>query len=142
MTAKPKVKIHVKSKIESGGQTEESAFAVLGEWVKKGDARYLTYGEPLEHLGNTRTTLRISETAIRLVRFGDVRMNMEFRQGETTRGSYETLYGTLSIEVTTHSRRTELCDQKALLEWSYDLHMNGEKQGTYRMEVRVQEEEE
>lgn len=119
---------------------EESTFAVEGEWVRKKDANYFTYVEPAEQLGNTRTTVRASGGSIRLVRFGDVRMIVEYQPGVTTRESYDTPYGSLALKVTTHHCRIFIEEKEALLEWSYDLHINEQKQGSYTMEVRVQEE--
>jgi uncharacterized beta-barrel protein YwiB (DUF1934 family) len=135
-----KTTIQVKSTITLNEHTETDTYSVKGEWVRKHNGYYLQYNEPEEKLGHTRTVIRIGQDSVRLVRYGDVQMNMEFRPGESTRGSYRTAYGTLSIEALTLAYEVKTEQGQTKLVWSYDLQTNNETHGRYTMEVWIQED--
>jgi uncharacterized beta-barrel protein YwiB (DUF1934 family) len=132
--------IQVKSTVTLNGHTEIGAYSVKGEWIRKNNAYYLLYSEPEDKLGNTRTTIRAGQDSIRVVRHGDVQMNIEFRPGQSTKGSHQTLYGTLFIEAFTIHYEKQYEKDRTKLAWTYDLRTNDEANGQYTMEVWIQEE--
>jgi len=87
------------------GEIEHIAVTTMGRYARKRDALYIHYVEPADfELGDTRTTVRVSEQEVSIMRFGDVRVTQRFvSDGNVYTSVYETKQGNLSFDVTTRN---------------------------------------
>lgn len=123
-----------------GKETEEQRYEVPAQWFDKEGAFYLLYEEPVDQLGQTRTTMKIDEQGVLLIRHGDIEMRQLFRPGERTQGNYQSPHGRFTLETYTLAFSLQEDKDRIQLIWSYQLQLNEENLGEYRMEISVRED--
>lgn len=135
------VSLRILSRIDDG---QEIAQTVQAEWKSIRSDIYLRYEEPPETMGNTRTTVKWSPAspsgagALRVVRHGDMESEQTFRAGERLPGRYKTPYGQMLLETDTSQLQSSLADGQGRLSWSYELYVDGERTGEYRLTLEVE----
>ena len=91
------VNINVKSKQDDGVDEEEIVTKNSGELYQKDDTYYLKYKENSEGLEGVKTTLKIKEGKLTLIRQGKVRTIQKFEPETRTEFDYNTPYGTMKL---------------------------------------------
>ena len=109
MERKDEMKKQVQVKIigiQKDAQGEENKIELVteGSFFKKNDKYYLVYEESeLSGMEGSTTTLKIEgEDRVGIRRFGSAKAEMNFEKGKTHSTAYETPYGIMEMNITTH----------------------------------------
>ncbi|MFP3359432.1 DUF1934 domain-containing protein, partial [Planococcus sp. SIMBA_143] len=84
MTAKADstpVKVHLKTKITIGEESDSFELVSFGRYYEKGDAIFLKYDEVQEE-GTTHTIVKVTDRQALILRSGAVKMRMAFNELE------------------------------------------------------------
>jgi uncharacterized beta-barrel protein YwiB (DUF1934 family) len=133
-------KQRVRVRIESRQDEQDSVQALLGDLYLKGDHAYIRYEESAAELGKTITLLKVEPGQIRIIRQGDVESEQTFAPGEKRIGFYKTIQGRLELEMHTQELAANIVLGLGSVIWSYDLYVQGEHAGLYRIQLWIQEE--
>ncbi len=136
------VQIKVDTLIEVGGQKETFELAARGQYRRKGESIYLQYDEVLEE-GTVHTTVKIKGGEVLILRSGAVSMRMQFREGKTVPGTFQSSYGLLQMEADTKQVDIRMGQiGQGRLGIVYDCRIQGTFAGTYYMNIDYKEEQE
>ncbi|OIU66428.1 DUF1934 domain-containing protein [Rossellomorea aquimaris] len=136
------VKIHLKTTITVGEESDAFELVSFGRYYEKGDAFFLKYDEVQEE-GTTHTIVKVTDTQALILRSGAVKMRMVFNEEEEMNGSYESELGTLLLTTKTKklSHTKNLSRTEGDFNLSYELIMQGSPVGDYEMSINFKEEE-
>ncbi|RIW27848.1 DUF1934 domain-containing protein [Bacillus salacetis] len=136
------VKVHLKTRIQHGGEKDSFELYANGRYYEKGDSLYLKYDEVQEE-GTIHTIFKLKRDEEALIlRSGAVKMRMVFKEDEEHAGSYESQLGTLMITTKT-SKLTHTANRTkndGEINLSYRLYMQGSPVGEYEMDISYKEE--
>lgn len=91
------VTINVESSQDDGSDQEQITTQSNGQLYQKSGTYYLKYEETAEGLEGVKTTIKIKEEEVTLIRQGNVRTIQSFAPGKRTDFDYKTPYGTLNL---------------------------------------------
>jgi uncharacterized beta-barrel protein YwiB (DUF1934 family) len=136
------VKIHLKTNITIGDDSDSFELVSFGRYYEKGDAFFLKYDEVQEE-GTTHTIVKVTNEQALILRSGAVKMRMLFNEEEEMSGSYESELGTLLLTTKTKklSHTKNLAKTEGDFNLSYELIMQGSSVGDYEMSINFKEEE-
>ncbi|XXM72805.1 DUF1934 domain-containing protein [Lysinibacillus sphaericus] len=136
------VKIHLKTTITVGEESDAFELVSFGRYYEKGDAFFLKYDE-IQEEGTTHTIVKVTDTQALILRSGAVKMRMVFNEEEEMNGSYESELGTLLLTTKTKklSHTKNLSKTEGDFNLSYELIMQGSPVGDYEMSINFKEEE-
>ncbi|WP_425383195.1 DUF1934 domain-containing protein [Rossellomorea oryzaecorticis] len=136
------VKIHLKTNITIGDESDSFELVSFGRYYEKGDAFFLKYDEVQEE-GTTHTIVKVTDEQALILRSGAVKMRMLFNEEEEMSGSYESELGTLLLTTKTKklSHTKNLSKTEGDFNLSYELIMQGSSVGDYEMSINFKEEE-
>jgi uncharacterized beta-barrel protein YwiB (DUF1934 family) len=136
------VKIHLKTNITIGDDSDSFELVSFGQYYEKGDAFFLKYDEVQEE-GTIHTIVKITDTQALILRSGAVKMRMVFNEEEEMNGSYESELGALMLTTKTKklSHTKNLTKTEGDFNLSYELNMQGSPVGDYEMSINFKEEE-
>jgi uncharacterized beta-barrel protein YwiB (DUF1934 family) len=136
------VKIHLKTTITVGDESDAFELVSFGRYYEKGDAFFLKYDEVQEE-GTIHTIVKVIDTQALILRSGAVKMRMVFNEEEEMNGSYESELGTLLLTTKTKklSHTKNLSKTEGDFNLSYELIMQGSPVGDYEMSINFKEEE-
>jgi uncharacterized beta-barrel protein YwiB (DUF1934 family) len=136
------VKIHLKTNITIGEDSDSFELVSFGQYYEKGDAFFLKYDEVQEE-GTIHTIVKITDTQALILRSGAVKMRMVFNEEEEMNGSYESELGTLLLTTKTKklTHTKNLTKAEGDFNLSYELNMQGSPVGDYEMSIHFKEEE-
>ena len=131
--------IHIQTKqvLKQNGEKQKFEAAVQGLWQKK-NADYIRYQEQIED-AVVNVTIKIEETGVKLIRKGDINMNLHFVEGQDTTTLYDIPAGRIPLTVKTRSILHFINDNGGKLKIQYELHQNDEKMGSYQYEINYKE---
>ncbi|MGX1262475.1 uncharacterized beta-barrel protein YwiB (DUF1934 family) [Rossellomorea marisflavi] len=135
------VKIHLKTKITIGEESDSYELISFGRYYEKAGAVFLKYDEVQEE-GTTNTIVKLTERQALILRSGAVKMRMAFNEDEEQNGSYESQLGTLLLTTKTHSLSHTQMDTSLEGDFNltYQLKMQGNPVGEYIMSIHYKEE--
>ncbi|MFC0475881.1 DUF1934 domain-containing protein [Robertmurraya beringensis] len=135
------VKIKVHTMIENGGEKETFELTTFGRYYVKNASGYLQYEESTEE-GPMKTTMKLTEDGILLMRSGSVKMRMLLEEKKQHRGSYTTPFGELLMITDTKELQHRWNSENSIgtIEVLYDLLIQGSKAGTYKLQIVFEEE--
>ncbi|KMY51990.1 hypothetical protein AC625_22715 [Peribacillus loiseleuriae] len=138
---KQSVKVTLKTKITVGSESEAYELITFGTKFQKNSSFYLQYAEESE-AGKIQTTVKNKDNEILLLRNGAVKMRQLFREGETTNGHYESMYGMLPLLTKTKSAHHQWNDmtKEGRFDISYRMQMQGAEPGQYELTLTYKEE--
>lgn len=134
VSLRPAEQIPVKLKVKTVVDEEEYELTTFGHFFKKGQSAYLKYEESMEE-GAVKTTVKIKENEVLILRSGAVDMRLHFLLDKTTPGTYQTPLGVLATE--TETKRIMIEEER--IEILYKLSIQGSHAGTYHMNIHYQE---
>ena len=105
-----------------------------GTMTEKNDWRYLQYDEQQDEL-NIRTTVKISEEEVVIMRSGDLQMRLPFLLHKEQTGNMTNAQGSFMLTTTAH----ELEVSDSHFKVRYDLVMGADLVGEYEMELQFME---
>lgn len=95
-----KVLISVKTMQFIDGQPESVELITQGEYYKKGNEYFAEYDESeISGMEGTRTTMKINEDTLRIVRSGTTTSDLMFKKGIDHVSLYNTPFGTLEVMI-------------------------------------------
>ena len=85
------ISIHLTTKVEQAGETQDFLFDLQGQAVKIGDTLYLRYKEIQPEGAEVPVTMKIMpDGVIQLIRSGEMRTRLKFAYKERLETSYQT----------------------------------------------------
>lgn len=138
------VSVQIVTDIYDGPRKEHLSFHVKGQLIRKGDAEFLRYEEDWHETGKVDTIVKMKEREVYIMRSGNVSMRQLYRKGEETVGTYDTGYGPLKIvaKTTQVDLDYKVSPIKGKLTLSYQLNVQNEPSGRFRMTVMFRENKE
>ncbi|EIT87469.1 hypothetical protein A374_00035 [Fictibacillus macauensis ZFHKF-1] len=135
------VRLMMETVIENGQQRDVHKATAPGIIYRKKDATFLKYTEVIEEAGSVNNVIKITNEGIVILRGGSVSMRQKFLIGQTTEGMYDTPYGQLWMETTTHKMNFRYNQQRneGDLLLRYNLVLQGEDTGTFTIKMNFQE---
>ena len=110
---------------------------------EKGNAQYVRYEESsVTGLDGVKTTIKIHDDSIVLLRTGAVNMRHQYVRGEERESVYETPYGDLHMAVNTHELTADFHDGVGHDHLGYDISVEGEWQFYNQLDIDVREDTE
>ena len=129
------VSIETKQVVKQHGDKQKFAFNTYGTWQKR-HAEFIRYEEQIED-ASVNVTVKIEQSGIKIIRKGDINMNLHFVEDTIT--LYEIGGGRIPLTVHTHRVNHFLNDNGGKLKIHYDLIQDEEKMGTYQYEITYKE---
>jgi len=138
MPDKRRVRVEFRS-WQQGGDVQRSESR--GELFRLRTGWAITYvEEPDENGAETSNTVFVHEDELRLRRRGSIFYEQAFRQGESLPGRMETPYGSHEVTASTTLLSSELSESGGYVEWKYDLRMQDQRVGSFRIRLDIREE--
>ena len=110
---------------------------------EKGNAQYVRYEESsVTGLDGVKTTIKIHDDSIVLLRTGAVNMRHQYVRGEERESVYETPYGDLHMAVNTHELTVDFHEGVGHVHLGYDISVEGEWQFYNQLDIDVREDTE
>ncbi|ARJ51153.1 DUF1934 domain-containing protein [Staphylococcus lutrae] len=131
------VTIEVEQVVKREGQKECFSYQTMGQWLKK-ESAWIRYQEQIES-ATVDVTLKVLEGSVKLIRNGDIRMNLHFVEGQETTTFYELPYGKMLLTVQTLGMNHFVSESGGRLKIHYVLFQDDEKVGTYQYEIKYKE---
>lgn len=99
-----------------------------GEFFKKDDFYYAIYNETeISGMDGTRTTLKIKNDKVVIIRDGTTSANMEFEKGKQNISLYNTPYGILELKIKTRDLDVKMDEAGGNVKVNYDMEMQGQE---------------
>lgn len=130
--------IVLKGKQEIDGEENCYELTTMGNYTKKGDKYYISYeGSEITGYENTRTTLKVKEDYVSMIRFGKASAQMIFEKGSKYSGYYNTPYGGLTVDVTTKDIQVNINDDGGEFKLDYYIQFNHDAPVRNGMHVKI-----
>jgi uncharacterized beta-barrel protein YwiB (DUF1934 family) len=110
-----------------------------GTYMRKENTHYLSYEEADENGKITNNRIKITDTAIEMVKKGTVATQMMFLLGEKQYACYATPFGDLTLGITTKKISVADNGNGLVANLLYGLEINGEHVSDCRLDVEVRE---
>ena len=110
-----------------------------GTYMRKENTHYLSYEEADENGKITNNRIKITDTAIEMVKKGTVTTQMMFLLGEKQYACYATPFGDLTLGITTKKISVADNGNGLVANLLYGLEINGEHVSDCRLDVEVRE---
>jgi len=136
-TLENNVNIQTKQVVKQFDNKEKFNVNTRGTWQKR-NAEFIRYQEKVNEM-TVNVTVKIEETGVKIIRKGDINMNLHFVEGEDTITLYEISGGRIPLTVRTHSILHFVLDGGGKLKVHYDLIQDEEKMGSYQYEIIYKE---
>ena len=136
-TLNKNIDVQTKQVLKQNGEKQKFEFAAQGSWQKK-NADYIRYQEQIED-AVVDVTIKIEERGVKLIRKGDINMNLHFVEGHDTTTLYDIPAGRIPLTVKTRSILHFVNENGGKLKIQYELHQNDEKMGSYQYEIKYKE---
>lgn len=113
------VLLKIKGTHGSADEKEIIEVEAKGQYIEKNNKIYVTYVDT--SLDNVKTTIKISNKKISVLRFGVTNANLVFEKGITHTMPYETPYGLFQIDSRTDS--IKVCKDEKQIEVNVNYYM-------------------
>lgn len=131
---KKDAEIHIMSRRQyEGGQTDKTEQTFRGRFYRRDGRFYLHYKEP----DRASVTLWAEPGRACVIQNGEFSFRMTFCPGQVLPSPCQTSFGTLNLDVATHSLHLNLTDQGGELEICYDLLSGGQIGNRNRLAIQV-----
>jgi len=131
------VKINTKQVLKQNGDKQQFDMTTIGVWQQR-QSEFIRYEENIED-ANVNVTIKIDQQGVKLIRKGDINMNLHFVEGKTTTTLYDISAGRLTLTVKTLSILHFVNKSGGKLKIHYELYQEDEKMGTYQYEINYKE---
>lgn len=133
------VRILIKAKQEVDGEIDEMEFMTEAEMFTDGEWTCYRYDESeLMGMAGSRTTVRVKEGVIQMIREGELLTQMEFEVGKSYLTNYVTPYGEMNLQIDTLDMSYSL-DPEGMgkIEIAYKLSIDGNLQSVNRLNMAI-----
>ena len=131
------VKINTKQVLKQNGDKQQFDMTTIGVWQQR-QSEFIRYEENIED-ANVNVTIKIDQQGVKLIRKGDINMNLHFVEGKTTTTLYDISAGRLTLTVKTLSILHFVNKSGGKLKIHYEVYQEDEKMGTYQYEINYKE---
>lgn len=132
-----KVSIHTKQVLKQHNEKEKSEFTTEGTWQQR-QSNFIRYVEQIED-ATVNVTIKVDDDSVKLIRKGDINMNLHFVEGQTTTTFYDISAGRIPLEVKTLRILHFVSGDGGKLKIHYELYQDNEKMGSYQYEINYKE---
>ena len=127
------INIQTHQVLKQNGEKQRFEFTTKGFWQQK-FADFIRYEEQIED-AKVNVTIKIEDTGVKLIRKGDINMNLHFVEGHETTTLYDVPAGKIPLTVQTLS----LKHNGGKLKIHYELYQDEQKMGSYQYEINYKE---
>ncbi|HGZ9311474.1 TPA: DUF1934 domain-containing protein [Staphylococcus aureus] len=132
-----KVSIHKKQVLKQHNEKEKFEFTTEGTWQQR-QSNFIRYVEQIED-ATVNVTIKVDDDSVKLIRKGDINMNLHFVEGQTTTTFYDISAGRIPLEVKTLRILHFVSGDGGKLKIHYELYQDNEKMGSYQYEINYKE---
>lgn len=132
-----KVSIHTKQVLKQHNEKEKFEFTTEGTWQQR-QSNFIRYVEQIED-ATVNVTIKVDDDSVKLIRKGDINMNLHFVEGQTTTTFYDISAGRIPLEVKTLRILHFVSGDGGKLKIHYELYQDNEKMGSYQYEINYKE---
>ena len=131
------INIQTRQVLKQNGEKQRFEFTTKGSWQQK-FADFIRYEEQIED-AKVNVTIKIEDSGVKLIRKGDINMNLHFVEGQTTTTFYDISAGRIPLEVKTLRILHFVSGDGGKLKIHYELYQDNEKMGSYQYEINYKE---
>ncbi|HDG5560702.1 TPA: DUF1934 domain-containing protein [Staphylococcus aureus] len=132
-----KVSIQTKQALKQHNEKEKFEFTTEGTWQQR-QSNFIRYVEQIED-ATVNVTIKVDDDSVKLIRKGDINMNLHFVEGQTTTTFYDISAGRIPLEVKTLRILHFVSGDGGKLKIHYELYQDNEKMGSYQYEINYKE---
>ncbi|MCP8622056.1 DUF1934 domain-containing protein, partial [Acinetobacter baumannii] len=132
-----KVSIQTKQVLKQPNEKEKFEFTTEGTWQQR-QSNFIRYVEQIED-ATVNVTIKVDDDSVKLIRKGDINMNLHFVEGQTTTTFYDISAGRIPLEVKTLRILHFVSGDGGKLKIHYELYQDNEKMGSYQYEINYKE---
>ncbi|GBU90603.1 DUF1934 domain-containing protein [Staphylococcus aureus] len=132
-----KVSIQTKQVLKQHNKKEKFEFTTKGTWQQR-QSNFIRYVEQIED-ATVNVTIKVDDDSVKLIRKGDINMNLHFVEGQTTTTFYDISAGRIPLEVKTLRILHFVSGDGGKLKIHYELYQDNEKMGSYQYEINYKE---
>lgn len=132
-----KVSIQTKQVLKQRNEKEKFEFTTEGTWQQR-QSNFIRYVEQIED-ATVNVTIKVDDGSVKLIRKGDINMNLHFVEGQTTTTFYDISAGRIPLEVKTLRILHFVSGDGGKLKIHYELYQDNEKMGSYQYEINYKE---
>ncbi|HBI0794066.1 TPA: DUF1934 domain-containing protein [Staphylococcus aureus] len=132
-----KVSIQTKQVLKQLNEKEKFEFTTEGTWQQR-QSNFIRYVEQIED-ATVNVTIKVDDDSVKLIRKGDINMNLHFVEGQTTTTFYDISAGRIPLEVKTLRILHFVSGDGGKLKIHYELYQDNEKMGSYQYEINYKE---
>ncbi|MEN0312273.1 DUF1934 domain-containing protein [Staphylococcus aureus] len=132
-----KVSIHTQQVLKQHNEKEKFEFTTEGTWQQR-QSNFIRYVEQIED-ATVNVTIKVDDDSVKLIRKGDINMNLHFVEGQTTTTFYDISAGRIPLEVKTLRILHFVSGDGGKLKIHYELYQDNEKMGSYQYEINYKE---
>ena len=124
------INIQTHQVLKQNGEKQRFEFTTKGFWQQK-FADFIRY--------EVNVTIKIEDTGVKLIRKGDINMNLHFVEGHETTTLYDVPAGKIPLTVKTLSLKHFVTHNGGKLKIHYELYQDEQKMGSYQYEINYKE---
>ncbi|HGW5521685.1 TPA: DUF1934 domain-containing protein [Staphylococcus aureus] len=132
-----KVSIQTKQVLKQYNEKEKFEFTTEGTWQQR-QSNFIRYVEQIED-ATVNVTIKVDDDSVKLIRKGDINMNLHFVEGQTTTTFYDISAGRIPLDVKTLRILHFVSGDGGKLKIHYELYQDNEKMGSYQYEINYKE---
>lgn len=122
---------------------DEITLKTEGAFYEKNGKFYIKYDESeMTGVPNTKTTLKIDDDIVTLMRTGEMETQMIFKKGEHHIGLYQTVAGPYTLGVKTKELSHSIDEFGGNLYLEYEIELNYQMSGYNTFDIKVKTSEE
>ncbi|MBR9452560.1 DUF1934 family protein [Staphylococcus aureus] len=123
--------------LKQHNEKEKFEFTTEGTWQQR-QSNFIRYVEQIED-ATVNVTIKVNDGSVKLIRKGDINMNLHFVEGQTTTTFYDISAGRIPLEVKTLRILHFVSGDGGKLKIHYELYQDNEKMGSYQYEINYKE---
>ncbi|HDC8140930.1 TPA: DUF1934 domain-containing protein [Staphylococcus aureus] len=132
-----KASIYTKQVLKQHNEKEKFEFTTEGTWQQR-QSNFIRYVEQIED-ATVNVTIKVDDDSVKLIRKGDINMNLHFVEGQATTTFYDISAGRIPLEVKTLRILHFVSGDGGKLKIHYELYQDNEKMGSYQYEINYKE---
>lgn len=126
---------------DSEGEDAVVELVSPGKYYETARAKHIVYHESeVTGLEGTKTTIKVYEDSVVLLRSGQVSMRHEYRLGKTNESHVETPFGDIVLAMYTHELDIQITDGVGHVHLGYDISLDGEWQYYNQLHIEIRED--
>ncbi|AIQ15378.1 MULTISPECIES: DUF1934 domain-containing protein [unclassified Paenibacillus] len=130
--------------LESLQDGQRNVVKAAGEVTARGPQLYIRYEEssqgPQGEAVSVRTTIKISDSELKLIRHGGIQSEQSFAPGRRLPGFYRSPYTQFNLSTETRKLDMVRNGRSLTVSWEYDLYVYEELSGQFAISLHIQEE--